>query len=344
MSSFRVIHHTPRIRDPRLDPRSYPPLEDRFHPTFPSDANTFGVPGFSRKSDQWSEGTYSQDLISRLPVEFSDLIFSKLTPDGLDAARYTCHEWWCRIMPRSWVLSTVLGPDRATIATHSPSTQASVSVSGQPQPQLSATNSDLPGDARLRRLVRSFNGAVCHSSMWRLQYRKRSLLFRLPESHNFCRGGSLPWRIIGTASCTRSAFLAFLVQEPSQYESGPKPHHRDKKVLIYKLCQSGPPLYVGSKQCYSDSGPFKITDVSKQEWSWELDVQVGPERYLCKVRSSKAFGRDDAAFNPVWSRELPCPVEQLSPHWESPVSSSPADHWARGWKLISPLATAQACR
>ena len=238
MSSFRVIH---KIPDQRLNPCSYLPLEDRFHPTFPSYLSTCGRLGILREPDQSQEQASRKELISRLPVELSDLIFSNLTPTSLDAARYTCREWWCRIITRSWVVSTILGPDRAAIAVPSSSIPAPVSISDRPQAEALFTKAGPPENARLGRLVKRFHSAVNHSSTWRIQYRKRTPVFSLPKSRSYS-GPTLRYRIVGTAFYAKNPFIAFLVQRSLQFEEAAEPRDRTRKVLLYKLCQLGPPI------------------------------------------------------------------------------------------------------
>jgi len=119
LSSIRIISHLSRLGDQRLEPIHH--------------SKTDFIPLSHPMSIHMSDGVKSQDLISRLPVELSDLIFSELPPTSLDAARYTCHEWWRRIMTRSGVLSTVIGPDPGATRVVSSSTQAPVSATDQPE-------------------------------------------------------------------------------------------------------------------------------------------------------------------------------------------------------------------
>lgn len=210
--------------------------------------------------------------IFKLPSEVSDLILSYLSPAALDAARYTCKDWRTRILPNSWMLSSVLGLE-----------EERPSVEGLPSSKLGHRDllkkldraSDLPSTSQ-------------HSDVWRTRFRTRNLEFSIPLP------SSTPTRpafVAAARTGTQNGFLAFQLRGT---RSRP-----ESTLVIYCFDSAELPWYAGTIYNVEGQGALRITGVKeiRHRAAWVLRIDIGDTAGLYSLTTCEAFSKYDFHFS-----------------------------------------------
>ena len=278
MSSFNIIHSNDQS-PPKKRPFDYlyPDLIDKFHPAYSEVPELYKT--YGKLDPDFQPTRQVHDPISRLPLEISDLIFSCLSLTDLDCCRFTCSEWWYRIMTRIGILSSTLSP--------------------RPPPGA--------GNEHLDKLVKKFDKAINspdHFSGFRMPYRLRHTEFCLPESsilHSPLYGRTINHPMSAhTSFHAKENVIVFTAKWPTHMPSDPRACKSPCLVdtlFFYKIGLDGIPVYLGSVEYspFSD-GPFGILDVVDDGWAIRVKVRMDKEvrSYLLKPR--KSFEKNDAKF------------------------------------------------
>lgn len=96
-----------------LLPEHFKPV-NKFHPAFP-DLDCYLEAEEQRAAGSVRPKPKIPDILLRLPIELSAIIFSFLSPVSLDAARCVSRAWRLRIISDKHILSAVLTPESQLI-------------------------------------------------------------------------------------------------------------------------------------------------------------------------------------------------------------------------------------
>ena len=253
-------------------------LRDTFHPPF---TGSYGWPQGVQDRDILSDAE-DKTVLSRLPNEIVDLIFSKLTPAALATARYTCRAWWTMIMGNGPVMISVLG--------------------SKPSKTLSAGLGYDSSEAKLRRMQREINRQMNTNTdhtqprFWPLRFRKRVICFSLPEVcdhiHRDCSTSRPIFISADFAAVGR--FMALL----SCTFTTTSPIWEQNTISFYQLALSQEPLYVGSLECPRTTGLMRVIrgleTKSNRAWLITIDFDGVEKTYSIIIR--EAYARNDAPF------------------------------------------------
>ncbi len=216
--------------------------------------------------------------IFKLPSEVSDLILSYLSPAALDAARHTCKDWRIRILSNTWVLSSVLGMNKAM----SPSDGSrSGKVRHRDLLKKLDCDSDLPSTSQ-------------HPDAWRTRFRRRNLEFSLPSpSPTLTR----PALVAAARAGTQNGFLAFQLQ--AQESAQRTRSYLHSTLVIYRFDSAELPWYAGTIHDVKGKGAFRITGVTeiRRHTEWVLKIEIGDTTGLYSLTTREAFSKSGPRFS-----------------------------------------------
>ncbi len=238
-----------------------------------SDTNDFRVEG---SRDNLMPGTSGP--IFKLPSEVSDLILSYLSPAALDAARHTCKDWRIRILSNTWVLSSILGVNKARSLSEG---ARCVNVRHRDLLKKLDCDSDLPSTSQ-------------HPDAWRTRFRARNLEFSLRSpSPKLTRPA-----LVGAARAgTQNGFLAFQLQ--AQESAQRTRNHLHSTLVIYRFDSAELPWYAGTIHDVKGKGAFRITGVTeiKRHTEWVFKIEIGDTTGLYSLTTREAFAKSGPRFS-----------------------------------------------
>ena len=290
MTSFHVIRESASAEDLRLRREQAERharcsnLRDTFHLPFPASAEEYVRRHGSQPNTQPSCDGENKNVLSKLPPEVLDLIFSKLSPAALATARYACRAWWTKIMSNWWILASVLDCEHSLVG--------------------GAGQWNERGEVRLRLLQRELDRQQAMYSDfnqpddWPLRFRKRLMNFAIPQvcKHAHQKSSASKPRFISADFASIGRFVVLCVANTV----GPAVTSQEIHYMaFYQIAYSGEPLYVGSLQCPSNNGILSITRVIETlpNKSWNLTMNVDGIARSYSIVPRRAYAKTDAPFN-----------------------------------------------
>ena len=285
MTSFRVIRESESAKNlrRRREQARYSNLRDTFHPTFPASAieyiQRYGLPYNTHLS--YRAGNPSD--LSKLPSELIDLIFSKLSPAALAAARNTCRTWWTMIMSNAWVLGSVLGlqhPPAVSFDQPSENNKPFLRLLQKELDRQSTVYSDnMPPD------------------ILPLRFRRRDMNFSIPQvcKHVHQKNTTSRSRFVSADFTTSGRFMVLLITNSAVIAETSQQTHN---VIFYQIAFSGEPLYVGTLQCSNSNGSLSIIGVieTQPNKSWSLTIDIAGQLRSYSIVTREAYAKTDAPF------------------------------------------------
>lgn len=266
-----------------LLPEHFKPT-NRFHPTFPD------VDSYLEAEEQKAAGNIwpmpeIPDILLRLPIELSTIIFSFLSPVSLDAARCVSQAWRLRITSDKWILSSVLTPDTPSISDETPK-----ELHRRLLKQLDLENA----------ISRISN----HPDAWRLHFQETTLKFVIPPrcKHQHRRVTAYKSYFSSVSICDAGDFIALMTKDFIGESLTPINEQSGSTLLFYRLGLFSQPSYIGAIQ-YARSQPHPAVSSTIRKLStvscgrgWLLKLDMGDHVTCYLVDSCKGFGKDDKPY------------------------------------------------
>ena len=261
----------------------YSELRDTFHPPFPASAIGYVRRyGSVRKNDATCDENETNTL-GKLPPEIVDLIFSRLSPPALIAARATCRAWWRMIMRSVWVLASVLD------CVHSPPGRLDQRHEYD--------------EVRLRLLQKELDRQIAvypgyrQPDIWPLRFRRRIVSFSNPEicKHVHQEYSTSRSRFVSADFTPVGRFMVLLVTN----SAGTAPiSQQTHNVVLYQIALSGQPLCVGSLPSPESDTRLNIVQgiETQPNKSWSLTIDIDGTARSYSIITREAYAKSDVPF------------------------------------------------
>ena len=290
MTSFHVVRESASAKDFRWRREQaehharHASLRDTFHIPFPASATEYVRRHGSQSNTHPFHDEATGGVLSKLPLEVLDLIFSKLPPAALATARCTCRVWWTTIMSNRWILASVLDCEHWL--------PGGIGQRNEIQ------------EARLRLLQRELDRqqAICSDdnqpNNWLLRFRRRIIHFAVPRvcKHAHQRYPMLKSRFVSVDFASTGRFVVLRVANSfGPAATSQQVHH----VVFYQVAYSGEPLYVGCLPCPPNNGFLSITRVIEAlpNKSWSLTINIDGIGRSYSIIPRRAYAKTDAPFD-----------------------------------------------
>ena len=299
MQSFQVLSRYARHWDYDLM-RQVPAtdLQEKdncyFHPRYPDSPGAYlqeagvAMVGVERPNDRLTD----------LPSDILVLIFARLSPAALDAARYTCKAWWGWIMEDTWLLELVLNRKQIDDVVLDP---------WEPDPDPSK---------RLRQLAIQLDcqSKIVHAlsppDAWRLHYRRVDTKIEAPRllpANQYPKGVPRAMAfetVLATRYWTAGDMLICLVKQNSESsQSDFDDTIYPPQLVFYAFLSSIEPVYVGTIPCTIESTTFTInrvyhcTDlVTKKETEKYFEIILDDEVIIGSLTYRPSFREFESPF------------------------------------------------